>query len=349
MELARGKVTDRPWGATLAALWRKQATCQLTVGGVVIAFRGGEITGPDLETFARTFMVREGEFVVRSRITIPQCAPIDVRAAIYHAARTKLADKRIAEELGKLGQRFTLRPTIQIAPYRFGDDEIAMLALLRRGATLVEMTASGRELPAAYALACCGACDIESIAMPRTRTPATIPAASTSLVNVLEARIAGGACHFTLLGLPFDAPVEAVHVAYFEIARKLEDGSRVFTHVNEAFEVLTDPPRRAVYVAAHRARKLARGSGRHAPIDERAEMAWTSFCRADDKQAAAEVVRRELVAAIARSSEPTTATFYLACVERLLGRDREALQLFHRVLALDPEHKGARSELAKLR
>src|SRR5215831_18505613 len=49
VELARGDVSDRPWGATIAALWRRDLTGQLTLrlGGehFAIAFERGAIVG----------------------------------------------------------------------------------------------------------------------------------------------------------------------------------------------------------------------------------------------------------------------------------------------------------------
>ena len=60
-------------------------------------------------------------------------------------------------------------------------------------------------------------------------------------------------------------------------------------------------------------------------------------------------MRKGLERAIFKSDHPQVAHFYLGRVERMLGREREALRLFQRVLALDPEHRGARSEVQKVR
>jgi cytochrome c-type biogenesis protein CcmH/NrfG len=80
-------------------------------------------------------------------------------------------------------------------------------------------------------------------------------------------------------------------------------------------------------------------------FDYLAALAWAKFCAAPDKQAVADVTRKTLGHAISRSDTPEQARFYLGRVERMLGRDREALGHFHEVLMMQPRHADAAAEI----
>src|SRR5262249_16780624 len=63
--------------------------------------------------------------------------------------------------------------------------------------------------------------------------------------------------------------------------------------------------------------------------DYHAMLAWAQFCAAPDKASVAQATRIALEKAISRSSpKGVTAHFYLGRVERMLGRDQDALRHF---------------------
>lgn len=82
--------------------------------------------------------------------------------------------------------------------------------------------------------------------------------------------------------------------------------------------------------------------------DYHAMLAWARFCAAHDKQIAAPAARNSLERAIGRSPRAVTAHFYLGRVERMLGRDAQALHHFQQVLALEPHHREAAAEMRAL-
>jgi tetratricopeptide (TPR) repeat protein len=82
--------------------------------------------------------------------------------------------------------------------------------------------------------------------------------------------------------------------------------------------------------------------------DYHALLAWAQFCAAPDKLAIASTTRMLLDKAIQRSPRAVAARFYLGRVERMLGKDQEALRHFRDVLAAVPGHSEAAAELRVL-
>jgi hypothetical protein len=80
-------------------------------------------------------------------------------------------------------------------------------------------------------------------------------------------------------------------------------------------------------------------------VDYAAMFAWAMFCAAGDKAAIGAEIRKTLERAVFKSYRPERARFYLGRVERMLGRDREAMHHFQEVLALKPNHADAASEI----
>jgi curved DNA-binding protein CbpA len=75
---------------------------------------------------------------------------------------------------------------------------------------------------------------------------------------------------------------------------------------------------------------------------------WAKFAQATDKQSVAHKTRTELSRAAERATQSPTARFYLGRVERILGREREALEHFYEVLRIKPNHAEASSEIRVL-
>jgi len=76
-----------------------------------------------------------------------------------------------------------------------------------------------------------------------------------------------------------------------------------------------------------------------------ATLAWAQFCGANDKPKIAEKVRKMLGHAIQKSLNPELPRFYLGRMERMLGRDREALRHFQEVLETQPRNAEAATEI----
>lgn len=73
-------------------------------------------------------------------------------------------------------------------------------------------------------------------------------------------------------------------------------------------------------------------------------LAWAQFAAAADKNAVATQTRRMLQRAAEGNDRAVTSRFYLGRVERMLGKEREALQHFQEVLRIKPNHSEAASE-----
>jgi cytochrome c-type biogenesis protein CcmH/NrfG len=72
---------------------------------------------------------------------------------------------------------------------------------------------------------------------------------------------------------------------------------------------------------------------------------WAVFCASPDKMAVAQATRASLERAISRSPRAIAPRFYLGRVERMLGRDADALRHFQGVLTLQPHHTEAAGEV----
>ena len=78
-------------------------------------------------------------------------------------------------------------------------------------------------------------------------------------------------------------------------------------------------------------------------------LTWAEFCAASDKMSAAGPTCAKLIKTIKKSPQAVLPRFYLGRVERMIGRDKEALKVFESVLNIDPEHPEAIAEVRVLR
>ncbi len=246
-----------------------------------------------------------------------------------------------------------------------------------------------------------------TVARTKSGRPVGSPAvARTSTARKTQALIAArlilveqNADYFTLLGVPFDAPIDVVQTTYLNLVRQLHpdkldelgvpdamgQAQRLFHQIGVAFTVLTDPLRRSEYMVkvarppdtSSRTRTaddipagpagdaFRRGESalrRDIPadaviefaracalepnnVDFHAMLGWAQFCAARDKPTIAPETRKALERAVQKSAKPTQAHFLLGRVERMLGRDKEALRHFQEVIEATPSHQEASAEI----
>jgi tetratricopeptide (TPR) repeat protein len=77
-----------------------------------------------------------------------------------------------------------------------------------------------------------------------------------------------------------------------------------------------------------------------------AALAWAKFCAASNKDSIAGEVRKSLQVVIRKNPDETAqARIWLGRVERMMGRDKEALRLFREVLDIEPRNPEATAEI----
>jgi tetratricopeptide (TPR) repeat protein len=134
-----------------------------------------------------------------------------------------------------------------------------------------------------------------------------------------------------------EAAILAEQTRAEELARRIMEAEEAFRRGELAMR--RDQPQSAV-VELERAVQLNPDEA-----DYHATLAWAKFCAAGDKAAIGADTRKALERALYKSNKPERARFYLGRVERMLGRDKEALRHFNEVLDLKPNHAEAASEV----
>ncbi len=328
----------------------------------------------------RTFAVESGSFVLEDQVTIPTAAvaAVDLRAVVYLGVRMNLSEQRLSAELSKLGSRFALRSDAigDLAQFGLTSVEGPILDVLRRGTTLTEIETHHRELDprsvqaVIYALVSCCACDATQppreplrIADGTQPPPIGTPAASLSRFARASSspppsrtRTPSNAPEVTVAPPPSPRAYPTQRdrpVTYAPSTQRAEPPS-ASREPGAALDPLA-----AAATAFHRGQAALRDDQIITAVEEltravelnprnfdyAATLAWAQFCGASDKHKIAERVRKMLGHAIQKSLDPELARFYLGRMERMLGRDREALRHFHEVLDADPRNAEAASEI----
>jgi hypothetical protein len=83
-------------------------------------------------------------------------------------------------------------------------------------------------------------------------------------------------------------------------------------------------------------------------FDYHAMLAWAQFCGAPDRNRMAEKTRKMLGYAIQKSRQPELPRLFLGRMERMLGRDREAMFHFQQIVEVNPAHPEANEEIRAL-
>ncbi len=297
-----------------------------------------------IQRAARTFGIDHGEYRLDPEITLPQIngIDVDVRAVIALGSRMNLSDYRLISDLRRLGTRFRLRTTCELAPFELLPELVPILESLRDGTTLAELDAHHRGIEprvaqsVLYALITGDACEVlETIpasAPPRFRPPSASITELTSRVrttNWPKPRAASS---------EVASPVSRVPAVVSKPPAKLAD---------EAFQrgvmaMRRDDVQEAVLELVQATELQPQD------VDYAAMLAWVRFCAAPNKQAIADDTRRLLERAVNRSPNPMMSRFYLGRVERMLGRVREALHHFREVIEIEPGHADAAAEIRML-
>jgi tetratricopeptide (TPR) repeat protein len=137
-----------------------------------------------------------------------------------------------------------------------------------------------------------------------------------------------------------EAAIRAEQTRAEDLARRILEAEEAFRRGELAMR--RDQPQAAV-VELERAVQLNPDEA-----DYHATLAWAKFCAAPDRPSAAGMTRTALDRAIQRSPRSINARFYLGRVERMLGRDQDALRHFRDVLAASPGHTEAAAEIRAL-
>ncbi|MBL0218910.1 MAG: DnaJ domain-containing protein [Myxococcales bacterium] len=82
--------------------------------------------------------------------------------------------------------------------------------------------------------------------------------------------------------------------------------------------------------------------------DYQALLTWAKFCATPDKASIGAATRKTLGGIINAFPGSVTGRFYLGRVDRMLGRDKEALRWFEEVLEMEPGHSEATAEVRVL-
>ena len=373
VELSRGSIAERPWAITLATFARRGASGQLTLIAdqkrYSIAFERGRIVAARspmiADSAARVALTAhlisssQAQELQRQLARVPSRDDIDALAEIAQLSATQVNRLRCEAIIRRAARTFAL----EVGEYIFedksclpgprGDADIRAVVYhgIRMHLSEQRLAADLRQLGGArFALEPdtseelnrFGFCDGEWPVLAALRKGASLPelearfrevdprtmhAAIYALVACGTARVLASARAPTPINIPRTKTNPELAAEAAERAQRALKHEQVETAVLEL--------KKAVELVPN-------------DVDYTALLGWALFCAAQDKRAIAGETKKALERALYHSEKPHLARFYLGRVERMLGRDREALRHFHAVLMTEPDHRDASAEIRVL-
>ena len=118
---------------------------------------------------ARTFAIENADWNFDPAITLTAVdgVDVDICPAIFLGVQLHLPEQRLAQDVRKLGARFTVKESANIDRFGFGGAEKKVVESLRAGASVAELDAKHRDIEprtqqaVVYALVACNACTVE--------------------------------------------------------------------------------------------------------------------------------------------------------------------------------------------
>lgn len=373
VEIARGTVAERPWAITLATFARRGTSGQLTLvadqkrfsiafeRGRIVAARSPMIADSVARVALTSHLISSTQVKeLQRRIALaPGRDEVDVLAEVAQLTPVQVTRLRTESLIRRAARTFAIDAGEYIfedkscIPGTPGDADIRTvvyhgirmhLSEQRLGADLRQLGGARYVLEpgASDELNRFGFCDGEWPVLAALRDGASLPeldarfrdvdpravrAAIYALVACGTARVVAAARAPTPINIPRTKTNPELAAEAAERAQRALKNEQVDTAVLEL--------KKAVELVPN-------------DVDYTALLGWALFCAAQDKRAIAGETKKALERALYHSEKPHLARFYLGRVERMLGRDREALRHFHAVLLLEPNHRDASAEIRVL-
>jgi len=369
----------------------------------------------------RIFGFEKATFTLRATSQLtqkPHTLPLDPRWLILHGLRHHYPLDRLQREIkAMLNRHFALRTSISLRPFGFSKEESTILdqicedthTALNLVAKLSKSHSQKSILVVVYALAATNCLDFiepsqhgvipESSQRPPDRRyqSAITPLPIHDLIRTKLRLVQTGGNHFALLGVSPTANETQIKSAYFTLAKQLhpdrvaalelkgieKNAQLLFSHINQAFAVLSKPQKREAYlrslsrpssdkellervVAAEeqfqqgsislknerftdavaylsKAVELNPNEGEHYAL-----LGWAEWCVAPNKNEAVRQVKKRFSQAIALSPKCKAAFLYRGRIAIHLKKYPTAIECLKKVLELDPGNHEAELELRVL-
>ncbi|HEY5946565.1 MAG TPA: tetratricopeptide repeat protein [Kofleriaceae bacterium] len=370
MEVARGTIAERPWAITLATFARRGVTGQLTLladerrfsiafeHGVIVAARS-PMTADGVARVALTSHLANATHIAelhRQLTLMPSRDDIEVLAEIARLSPTQVTRLRTDTITRRAARTFAVERGAYVfedkscLPGRGGDVDIRAVVYHgirmhlseQRLADDVRALGGTRfvlEPHASDELHRFGFCDGEWPILAALRDGATLPELEArhrdidprTMQAAVYALVACGTARVVTAGRAPTAPSIPRTKTNPELAAEAAERAQRALEIEQVETAVLELKKAVALVPTD--------------VDYTALLGWALFCAAQDKRSIAAETRLALERALHRSDKPHLARFYLGRVERMLGRDKEALHHFHAVLLLDPNHRDASAEI----